>query len=158
MRADSGVSGFMSVCADLRIEKIPSGSRTWSSKESDVLLAGHGDLLLHVCPLQGILHPLPRAHNVMLHSRVLRVCLGTGAGGMSVGPGKAGEVSSNVSHHLPYRTLSTTGCKTKGDGHLVVTHFSIAAFIFVSCLLDVGAEFGCRPGFGILPRAEGFSD
>lgn len=32
------------------------------------------------------------------------------------------------------------------------------AFIFISHLLGPGTEFGCRPGFGTFPRAEGFSD
>lgn len=140
MHTDLDVSGFMSVCADLRIEKIPLGSRTWSSKEPDVLLAGHGDLLLHVCLLQGILHPLPRVHNVMLHGRVLCVCLGTRPGGISAGPRKAGEVLSNISHHLPCHTLSTTGWKTEGDSHLVLTHFFHGCFYF--CFLFVGC--GCR--------------
>lgn len=74
-------------------------------------------------------------------------------------PERGGELFSNTSQCVMCDKLPQQSEKSRESGWGIVICLGLVFLcILLFLLLGPGREFGCRPGFGIFPRAEGFSD
>lgn len=73
-------------------------------------------------------------------------------------PERGGELFSNTSQCVMCDKLPQQSKKSRESGWDIAICLGLVFLCILLFLwLGPGREFGCRPGFGIFPRAEGFS-